>query len=102
MTPAGTSRPASFMSATATALAGPATRYHDGVATTDAELMRARLRQAFDLHEAGVSMRRASLRREHPDAGPGRSTVSSGSGSRPAPAPSTVTRSGDRTLEPAS
>jgi hypothetical protein len=40
------------------------------VATTDAELMRARLRQSFDLHEAGVSMRRASLRREHPDAGP--------------------------------
>jgi hypothetical protein len=40
------------------------------VATTDAELMRTRLRQTFDLFEAGVSMRRASLRREYPDAGP--------------------------------
>lgn len=26
-----------------------------------------RLRQAFDLHDAGVSMMRARLRREHPD-----------------------------------
>jgi hypothetical protein len=32
--------------------------------------MRERLRVAFDLFEAGVSMRRASLRREHPEAGP--------------------------------
>jgi hypothetical protein len=30
--------------------------------------MRARLRQTFDLFEAGVSMKRAALRREHPDA----------------------------------
>lgn len=27
-----------------------------------------RIRQAFDLYEAGVSMKRAALRREHPDA----------------------------------
>ena len=27
-----------------------------------------RLRQAFDLHDAGVSMMRAKLRRDHPDA----------------------------------
>jgi len=40
------------------------------VTTTDHDLIRARLRQAFDLFEAGVSMRRASLRREHPDARP--------------------------------
>jgi hypothetical protein len=46
------------------------TRYHGEVATTDTELMRTRLLQAFDLFEAGVSMRRASLRREHPDKGP--------------------------------
>jgi len=30
--------------------------------------MSTRLRQAFDLFEAGVSMKRAALRREHPDA----------------------------------
>lgn len=30
--------------------------------------MRARLMQTFDLFEAGVSMRRAALRREHPGA----------------------------------
>lgn len=27
-----------------------------------------RMRQAFDLHDAGVSMMRAKLRRDHPDA----------------------------------
>jgi hypothetical protein len=30
--------------------------------------MRSRIREAFDLFEAGVSMMRARLRREHPDA----------------------------------
>ena len=30
--------------------------------------MRERLRQTFDLFEAGVSMKRAALRREHPEA----------------------------------
>lgn len=29
--------------------------------------MTARLRQTFDLFEAGVSMKRAAIRREHPD-----------------------------------
>jgi hypothetical protein len=38
--------------------------------TSDPETLRKRLLQAFDLFEAGVSMRRASLRREHPDARP--------------------------------
>jgi hypothetical protein len=38
------------------------------VTPAEPELLRARLRQAFDLFEAGVSMKRASLRREHPDA----------------------------------
>ena len=46
------------------------TRYHGLVGTNDGELMRERLRVAFDLFEAGVSMRRASLRREHPHADP--------------------------------
>jgi hypothetical protein len=32
--------------------------------------MKARVRAAFDLFEAGVSMKRASLRREHPGADP--------------------------------
>ena len=45
-------------------------RYDGAVATTDPERMTARLRAAFDLFDAGVSMKRASLRREHPDAGP--------------------------------
>jgi len=38
------------------------------VPSADPELLRVRLRQAFDLFEAGVSMKRASLRREHPQA----------------------------------
>jgi hypothetical protein len=41
-----------------------------GPVATDPERMRERLRLAFDLHEAGVSMMRARLRREHPDASP--------------------------------
>lgn len=34
-----------------------------------------RIRQAFDLYEAGVSMKRAALRREHPDADDARIAV---------------------------
>ena len=35
---------------------------------TAAQGMATRMRQAFDLFDAGVSMMRARLRREHPDA----------------------------------
>ena len=35
---------------------------------TDLEALARRLRQAFDLFEAGLSMKRAQLRRAHPDA----------------------------------
>lgn len=35
----------------------------------ESEAMERRLRQTFDLFDAGVSMMRARLRREHPDAG---------------------------------
>ena len=38
------------------------------MSTTDHDIMVAKLRQTFDLFEAGVSMKRASLRREHPHA----------------------------------
>jgi hypothetical protein len=37
----------------------------------DPEVLAERLRTAFDLCEPGESMRRAQLRREHPDARPG-------------------------------
>lgn len=42
--------------------------YDCSVMSTDPELMKARLHQAFALFEAGVSMMRARLRREHPNA----------------------------------
>jgi hypothetical protein len=38
------------------------------VASTDPGSARDRLMQVFELFEAGVSMKRAALRREHPDA----------------------------------
>ena len=42
---------------------------YNGPVTDDSpEAMAARLRTAFDLCELGESMRRAQLRREHPDA----------------------------------
>jgi hypothetical protein len=50
--------------------ASTATRYDAWVTSSDAGLLRTRLLQTFDLFEAGVSLKRASLRREHPDARP--------------------------------
>jgi len=42
---------------------------YDGAMQTPERLAAAeRMRQAFDLHDAGVSMMRAKLRRDHPDA----------------------------------
>ena len=38
------------------------------MADDSAEAVAARLRMALDLYELGESMRRAQLRREHPDA----------------------------------
>ena len=35
---------------------------------TDSVRAKVRLQQTFDLFEAGVSMKRAAIRREHPDA----------------------------------
>jgi hypothetical protein len=40
----------------------------DFVADDSPEILAGRLRTAFDLFELGESMRRAQLRREHPDA----------------------------------
>jgi hypothetical protein len=40
------------------------------VAATDQEAMRERIRQAFGLFDAGVSLMRARLRRDHPEADP--------------------------------
>lgn len=37
------------------------------MADFDQDVAKERLKQAFDLFEAGVSMKRAALRREHPD-----------------------------------
>ena len=42
--------------------------YNGSVTDDSPEAMAARLRTAFDLCELGESMRRAQLRREHPDA----------------------------------
>jgi len=42
-----------------------ASGYHHAVATDRPESMSTRLKQALDLFEAGVSMKRAALRREH-------------------------------------
>ena len=42
--------------------------YNDGMPDDSAEALAMRLRMAFDLCELGESMRRAQLRREHPDA----------------------------------
>lgn len=50
-------------------LADPqATDYDAAVEPVGSEAAARRLRQAFDLFEAGVSMMRARLRRDHPDA----------------------------------
>ena len=38
------------------------------MASTEPGSAKVRLRQTFDLFEAGVSMKRATIRREHPDA----------------------------------
>ena len=42
--------------------------YNDVVADDSPDALAIRLRTAFDLCELGESMRRAQLRREHPDA----------------------------------
>jgi hypothetical protein len=46
-------------------------RYHRAMASIEPGAAKVRLKQAFDLFEAGVSMKRAALRREHPDADEG-------------------------------
>lgn len=47
---------------------GRCSRYHREMARIEPGSAKVRLRQTFDLFEAGVSMKRAALRREHPDA----------------------------------
>lgn len=44
------------------------TTYNDSVADDSPDAMAIRLRTALDLYELGESIRRAQLRREHPDA----------------------------------
>jgi len=44
------------------------TTYNDSVADDSPDALATRLRTAFDLCALGESMRRAQLRREHPDA----------------------------------
>ena len=46
----------------------PGATYNDVVTDDSPEVMAARLRTALDLCELGEAMRRAQLRREHPDA----------------------------------
>ena len=43
-------------------------RYDRSMDAHESEAMARRLRQTFDMFDAGVSMMRARLRREHPDA----------------------------------
>jgi hypothetical protein len=45
-----------------------AATYNDRVTGDPPEVLAARLRTAFDLYALGESIRRAQLRREHPDA----------------------------------